>query len=254
MKRRNLLVITAGILVPLILSACGKEGESEPTRIRDNTEVMPQNVIQLGDDYEYTPVDVTGHFLCKITDARIITDPEDCPPKEYMESSNLRATVDGERVRFPYEEWFTEGGAYDHGCRLVMVELTVTNVNAQSPVSTEANPEGYNDPYRFAPHNFVRLINLADLSGNDEYQSYQKIFCNFCSPHMDAPEDDPATDGQENVSFRVQPGETVTFTMTFPLNTNQDGTTPELSMLMLSSGANTDVETGLFIDLELGDD
>ncbi len=252
-KLCSLLILC--LCVSLMLSACHSMSNDDPeeSRIRDNTEVMPQNVIQLGDSYEYTPTEATGHFLCKITDVRIITEPEDCPPKEDMESSNLYATVDGERVRFPYEEWFTEGGAFDQGCRLVMVELTVTNVDAESPVSTETDPSGYNDPYRFPPHNFVRLINLADLYDNEEHPSYHKISFNYCSASLDAPEDDPTTDGQEQFSFRVQPGETVTFTMGFPLNPNGDGVTPDQSMLMLCSGPDSGVETGLFIDLGLGD-
>lgn len=242
------------LLLALALSACQISPGAEETRIRDNTEVVPQNMIKIGDSYEYTPIGATGHLLCKVTDARIITKQEDCPPKEHLEASNLYASIDGERVRFPYEEWFSEGGAFDHGCRFLMAELTVTNVDAVSPTDTNLEGVVYNDPYRFAPHNFVRLANLCDLSTTEEEQSYYKIAVTYCSPWLDAPEDDPATSGQEHVSFRVQPGETVTFTVGFLLNTNRDGTPLDPSMLMLCRSSESGVETGLFIDLGLGDD
>ncbi len=256
MNRKLCVLLILCFCISLVLSAChsASSDDMEETRIRDNTEVMPKNIIQIGDSFEYTPIGAMGHFLCKVTDARIITKQEDCPPKELLESSNLYASVDGERIRFPYEEWFTEGGAFDHGCRFLMAELTVTNVDAVSPTDTNLEEIVYNNPYRFAPHNFVRLTNLCDLSTTEEEQSYYKIAVTYCSPWQDAPADDPATSGQEQFSFLVQPGETVTFTVGFLLSTNRDGTPLDPSMLMLCRSSESGVETGLFVDLKLGDD
>ncbi|MBQ7344637.1 MAG: hypothetical protein IJW45_01060 [Oscillospiraceae bacterium] len=248
-------------LLTILLAGCDvvqePQGEVEEEFVWDNTEVMPEHVIQIGDEFEYTPeVYVEGHFLCTVTDVRVVQDEAECPPPELWVSTRLAATVEGECVYFQYDEWFTEGGAYDHGCRVILVDVTMTNVDAESELddgTCEGGP--FNDPYLFTAYNVVNLVNLSyvqSLGGAyHSFHCYYPYHFTFLRPDS---EDDRETLGNEQHAIRIAPGETVSFTLGFSLDAEQEGEARDLSQLMLSVGANTSAKEGVFIDPKLGDD
>ena len=248
-------------MLTILLAGCDAvqvpQGEVEEEFVRDNTEVMPEHVIQIGDEFEYTPeVYVEGHFLCTVTDVRIVQDEAECPPADLWGSDSLGAIVDGEEVIFEYEEWFTEGGAYDHGCRIILADVTMTNVDAESELDDGTNSGGpFKDPYLFTAYGVVNLVDLSyvqSLGGaHHSFHSYTLGYYSFIRPIS---EEDWETLGYEHKAIRIAPGETVSFTVGFLLHADDEGGTRDLSRLMLSVGANTSAKEGVFIDPKLGDD
>lgn len=252
-------------LVALMLSGCDSEkglmGEvlmpSEKIE-RGNRELMPENVLQIGDSFEYTPYNATGHLLCSVTDVRVVSDAAGCPPKEMFDAPFF-AVVDGEWVGYDYEEWSTEGGAFDRGCRLVLADVTMTNVDAVMKLDNGTFEDSglFYDPYLFLGYQAVRI---ADLTGvqtapDGQHKSYLSVTSDYYSYRgRYHAEDDPDTIGIEPHAIRIAPGETVSFTVGFLLSTDEEGKQKDLSMQWLSVGANTDVETGTFIDTALGGD
>ena len=248
-------------MLTILLAGCDAvhvpQGEVEEEFVRDNTEVMPEHVIQIGDEFEYTPAaNVEGHFLCRVTDVRVVQDEAECPPPELWLDTWLVALVDGEEVRYEYEEWFTEGGAYDHGCRVILVEVSMTNVDAESRLHDGTYLGGpFKDPYLFTAYNVVKLVDLSSVQSlggeHHSYLDYRQGHFSFLRPDS---EDDLETNGNEQHAIRIAPGETVSFTLGFSLDAEQEGEARDLSQLMLSVGANTSAKEGVFIDPKLGDD
>lgn len=261
MRIRKRFRILLCCMLTILLAGCDAvqvpQGEVEEEFVRDNTEVMPEHVIQIGDEFEYTPeVYVEGHFLCTVTDVRVVQEEAECPPAELWVSDSLAADVNGEEVIFEYEEWFTEGGAYDHGCRIILADVTMTNVDAESELDDGTNSGGpFKDPYLFTAYNVLNLVDLSSvrsLGGKyHRFLGYDRGYFSFLRPDS---EDDRETNGNEHQAIRIAPGETVSFTVGFLLHADPEGGIRDLSQLMLSVGANTSAKEGVFIDPKLGDD
>ena len=248
-------------LVTILLAGCdtvqGPQGEVDEEFVWDNTEVMPEHVIQIGDEFEYTPAtNVEGHFLCRVTDVRIVQDEAECPPPELWLDTWLVALVDGEEVRYEYEEWFTEGGAHDHGCRVILVEVSMTNVDAESRLHDGTYSGGpFKDPYLFTAYNVVNLVDLSYVQSlGGAHHNFHRYGLGYYSFRRPVSEDDWDTLGNEHQAIRITPGETVSFTVGFLLHADPEGGIRDLSQLMLSVGANTSAKEGVFIDPKLGDD
>lgn len=266
MKKRLTTVLIAAAVVSLVLSACRKNllggplggNENYATRITDNTEIMPENVIQLGESFDYYPGKATGHFECTVTGVRVVEEASQCPPYETVYSDYLCDYVDGKEVTYRYADWFTEEGAFVHGCRIVLVDLTVTNVDAKALTaqSGDYSDRGFFlDPYAFYAAQVVELVDLTNLQKVEDHYSYR----GFSDLHFSrlgefSEKDIPETLGTDQHAIKILPGETVAYTIGFGLNTNGDGSPVDLSMLMLCRDANTDPETGLFIEIGLGED
>lgn len=60
-----------------------------------------------------------------------------CPPEEKFLDPWALVFQDGKEVSVKYEEWFTDGGAFDLGAQLLLVDLTVTNVDAVAEGNVE---------------------------------------------------------------------------------------------------------------------
>lgn len=226
--------------------------------VKEDAPVYPEQIIDLGDEFEYYPGgNVEGHFVCRVTDVWILEDEASCPPEEDFGSSRIGTMVDGETVFFEYDEWFTEGGAYDHGCRIVMVDVTMTNVDAASELYKPDFTGGlYNDPYMFLAYNVVKMVDLTRLNilgeGHRSYMDYSMLYFSYMGKCYT--EDDPLSGGDDRDAIRIAPGETVTFTVGFEVNPYYEEGTIDLPTLWLSVGASTDVELGVFMDTGLGDD
>ena len=268
MTKHKLFLISALALLPFLLSSCSNSINIGPSNNTDeyvtykehNTEIKPKNVIQIGDSFDFlmTKSKGTGHFSCTITDSRILTDESQLTldsPSDLYEGGILAATVDDQVVGYPYEEWFTEGGAYDQGCYMVLIDLSVTNVDAEAFLDS-GDPRGFfEDPYAFHASHFISLANLSRYTAVDgqynfgnENNLYFDKRGDYCS------EDILPTLGHEPSAIQILPGQTVTFTLGYGIPTNQEGNSYKLSDLMAVVGSDKNAETGIFIDLALGDD
>lgn len=252
----------------LLLSACHKEKElndgpenTAGTRVQGNTTIMPENVIQMGDVFEYYPAKATGHFLCTVTGARIVTEESELPLSDKIYNDWLFHYIDGEEIEYNYPEWFTEGGAIDQGCRILMIDLTVTNVDAEAVVDkggSSADRGWFYDPYAFyAPHfgSPVDLTNLtiSNISDEEVNHFYSGLECLYFSRRGEFSETDIRDSlGIDDRAIKVSPGQTVSFTLGFAVNTNFDGSPKDVSMLMFCINSDRSAERGTFVDLKLG--
>ena len=258
------------LIFPLLLSGCG-EGEllAEPTVpvITENTVILPENVIQIGESFgldasQQMPAD--GHFTCTVTNVWVVTEESQCPSKEAMdEHAYVEAYVDGEPKTFEYEEWFTEGGAWDYGARIVMVDLTVTNVDAVAWLDdgTFSSSCGfYFHDYAFASNYFVNVVDLSELHGmkGDEYcYAERQVYFSRKGEYIEATglTEEEVIDSlnDDNYAIMVKPGETVSFTLGFAVDGEEDGKPADLSMrwLVVSTEHGKILKKGTFIDTKL---
>ena len=207
----------------------------------------PKTMLAIGDTFKYKYTLGTGHFLCKITGASIIDEASECPPEEQFKTSNpvWADDADGEVTFFTYDEFFTEGGACDRGVRFVKVDLEVTNVDAQCfPYVEGSFSDGlFKDPYLVHYYEFLHVVDLARVNWPNRVAGFNRY--DLCLP-----EDDRATIGIETNAIRVAPGETVSFSYYFWMPVFH-GRPTDVGHICAISGVDTNLETGIFIDLDL---
>lgn len=231
------------------------------------TDKMPVNIIQIGDSFDYTFSDFTGRLSGTVTDVRVVRDASDCPPRQWFdEIDTIFASATDENgvwLYFPYDELFTDGGAYDHGCRMLLVDLTLTNVDAECPLDQGLFNAGgwYLDPYLFMAYSAVSACDLTVLTNGSSGPApgYYIFSANGFSYKGTSEQDDPNTKGYEQDAIRIAPGESVSFTLCYIIDPQflKDGTTGnarDLSKIWLCVGAVNDLDTGVFIDTQLGED
>lgn len=233
--------------------------------------VIPKNVIQIGDTFECYPEKADGHLLCTVTDVRVVTEESQCPPKEAFFGDDKLFVLQGDEWPKIYsrEEWFTEGGAYDQGARLVLVDLEVTNVDAVAWVSdgTLTSTDGYfHDADAFHCYMFV---DTADMSKAEKWPDgsevvsrgmYTLIYFSRQGEYCD--EELQTSVGQEPLGIQVPIGQTVRYTLGYAVDGNENGTTPDLSKFWLTvlPGRNIrteglrNLEKSIFIDTKLESD
>lgn len=231
--------------------------------------VIPKNVIQIGDTFECYPYKADGHLLCTVTDIRLVTEESQCPPKEaFCGNDRLWVSQGDARPKiYNREEWFIEGGAYDQGARLLLVDLEVTNVDAVAWLSdgTLSETDGYfHDTDAFHSYMFV---DTADMSKAEKWPDgsqvvssggYTLIYFSREGEYCD--EELHTSPGQEPMGIQIPIGQTVTYTLGYAIDGNEDGATPDLSRLWLTvlPGRNIaaeglrDLENSIFIDTKLG--
>lgn len=277
MKKRSIWVFVTIFLLAVSMTACAASpadvtdgtnvtdtkkstnpvGSPEERQGRDqhNTEIMPETVLQLGESYDYFPLGATGHLRCTVTAARAITSSDDCPPCDMFSFDLLCATENGKTLNFRYPEWFTEGGAIDHGCHIIMVDVTVTNVDAVGTVydGTDACEGEFSDPTAFTSYFVANLVDLSDVYSDPQGYSFTPCSFAYFSLLGQYSEDIADTPGDEAKAIQIAPGETVSYTLGYLVHANRDETPKDLSMLMLCGGNDAYAETGTFIDLCLED-
>ncbi len=259
MKRQIVYMSILILLLSFLLSGCHADSppvETAPVddSIRNETAIMPNHVIRIGDSYKYYPDYASGHFLCTVTDARVVTQESECPPLDMIDTGWLWATEDGERVLFEKAEWFTEGGAFDRGCRMVLVDLTVTNVDAIANLDDGTfTTNGYFlDPYAFHAYAVGSMVDLTlTFDYGMQYVDYKHDYFSLLGQYS---EDNLETLGAEHYAIRILPGETVSYTLGYPVDANEDGSPKDLSDVMFCTGSNRFIKDGVFVDLALGDE
>lgn len=254
------LLLTLSLLLP----GCGLvdriAGEPTQPAVNSNSAVLPKNFIQIGDSFDYYPDLADGHFECTVTDVRVASAQSQCPPKEQFTVPWACGVKDGEEIIFEYEEWFTDGGAFDLGVRLVMVDLTVTNVDAVAWLDNGLLNEdcGYFlDAQAFPTNQIVTLVNLSSVQGTGADRYYFGQGAEHFSRAGEFTEKDiPDTLGTENFAIKIMPGETAAFTVGFIVNGGEDGQPqdPSLWWLGIGNSGGYYVDRGRFIELDLGEE
>ena len=244
--------------------------DSQNLKFPSSVTVDPQNTIQIGDSFECYPNRAEGHFLCTVTDVQLVTEADQCPPKEAF-CDNVSLLVhsgydEGPKV-YQYEDWFIEGGAFDQGARIMLVDITVTNVDAVALLSdgTLTETDGYfHDCDAFHSYSFVTT---ADMSKAEEWPDGSRVVNDWMTTLIYYsrageyyPEELHDTPGQELYALQIPIGKTVSFTLGYSIDGHQNGTAPELSdlWLVVHPGRNItteglrNLETSIFIDTKLG--
>ena len=234
------------------------------------TEFTPQNVIELGDSFECYPDRAEGHFLCTVTGVRIVTEADQCPPKEAF-CDNVSLLVhsgydEGPKI-YQYEDWFIEGGAFDQGARIMLVDITVTNVDAVALLSdgTLTETDGYfHDCDAFHSYSFVTT---ADMSKAEEWPDGSRVVNDWMTTLIYYsrageyyPEELHDTPGQELYALQIPIGKTVSFTLGYAIDgcQNEPSMDPSDMWLTVSPGRNVaaqgvgDLDRSIFIDTKLG--
>ena len=234
------------------------------------TEFTPRNVIELGDSFEYYPHMAEGHFLCTVTGVRIVTEADQCLPKEAFFDDTFLRVYPGANEKpksYRYEEWFTEGGAYDQGARIVLVDLTVTNVDAVAWLSdgTLTGTDGYyHDCDAFLAYSFVGTANMSTAEelpdGRRIVGDWQERLIYYSRAGEYYPEELHDTSGQELFALQIPIGHTVSFTLGYASAgiQNEPSMDPSDMWLTASPGRNVaaqgvgDLDRSIFIDTKLG--
>lgn len=268
----NNRLIALLLIAVMFLTGCGvvelpSIELTEPV-ISGNTTILPKNVLQIGDSFEVYPDVAGGHFICTVTDVRVVSEQSQCPPVTQFHLPYLGGVVDGKDYFFEYDEWFTEGGPFDQGTRIMLVDLTVTNVDAVAWLDNGMNNSEcgyYWHDYAFPSSAFVNPIDLTNVygSGKDQYYHNAGGFIYFSRrgeylEQVDLTEEE-ITDslGDEETAIAVKPGETVSFTIGYSIHGEEDGTPADLSLWWLcipKMERFNSVNYGVFIDTKLGDE
>lgn len=218
-------------------------------------EELVDNIIGIGDIFSLYPWEAVGHFDCKITSARFVTQQEDCP-REWLIDEKCLTTFDEEHGPYYYDEWFLPGGPLEQGARLVRIDLEVTNVDAVANVHEGGfNPSEYLGAYReqdlFDCYNLLVMTDLStiDSYGNSDWyhaallSETGKIFL----------EDDWETPGDERYALKIAPGETKQITIIFsiPSTFSQTSRNPEYLFVLNFQIADRTSNKFTYIDLNL---
>lgn len=242
MKRMFLVIISLAVTI-LSCSACGRNSSANGAKYGTYKEIGDTFVFQ--DDAIFT-----GSLRYTVSGARLVSTQENCPPYEWFQKEGVLCTPSG---TYLYEDWFTEGGAFDQGCRILMLDVTVENVDARNRSRKEGGI--YDNPYAFHCNWFFNMVDLALLRDEGEkyplYQPYSMMGFNECCQYGSEDHGYPE-DYYDPFVFGLAQGATAEFTLCYPINVNDDGTQKDVSMLALEvNNFQTKLEDKICIRLNL---
>lgn len=204
----------------------------ETTEVTEYTGPTPEyaGYLDIGDTFESKQYYHTGILECTVTDIRIVEEESQCPPNDWFYTPLVVMVGDRAQV-CDREDWFTEGGAFDQGCRIVVVDMTVKNRDAVGLLEGQGGDT--NDPTAF---NMSWLMKLVDRSivrtqKGDEpwYESYLGMGFSLLDSYI------PEEVGGDSCYVQLPPGEEISFSLCYPVYQNSDGSPKDLSDLALST-------------------
>lgn len=261
MKREQRAVWAIALVCCLLLCSCDMggvdPGPGEGTDQTDPTEVtmgVPTNILQIGESFDYYPDYAQGRFTCKVTDVRVVEEQSQCPPKDEFFLDLLPVYIDGKCTPLSYEDWFTEGGAFDLGARVILVDLTVTNVDAvaylyDGTLYHHPTQGLYLDPCVFDALSIVAMTDMTECERGHFKGALSTLHYSLTGM---CGEEDLDTFGIEHAAIRIEPGETLSFTVGFGVGGFPGGVRADLSKYWIRIGADNTVDNGRFIELHLG--
>lgn len=261
MRKLVSLVLILSVL-SVLLSGCDKEGgtvlapEPDPEKAGFSANYGSLQEIEVGTPFTYiNSRRFTGTMECTVTDVRVVTEESQCPPEEWFFSSLSVINMEtGWSEGVERNEWFTEGGAFDQGCRILVVDVTLKNIDAEGLPDDAGGIS--DDPTAFE---MTYIMNMVDtgivLNGSGDYPTYQGYSeMGFSQLNQFIPDEyvdswDPFIHWDSN-AVQLPKGETVSFSLCYPIYQNNDGSPKDFSKLAIIANESID-EKPVIIPLHL---
>lgn len=257
MKIRRWLTFCLSSLLLFSLVACSDKPEQPPTILAlnstspatptDSEESQDPNNHTDGVTLEFTRRLKEGELLCTVTNAQAVTREQDyaltadCFTRDALLAINH---ADGSETAYRYPDFIGTDGSYVEGGYLILVDMTVTSRDAVSYTTEDldenGNPLGlYEDPYIFRADSFFTLADLSEVK-DGPYYWYSDV--EYFSARGQRTE--------HSMAYRLEPGESISFTLGFLLGNKLDASPRDLTQLYLCDSMGNPDST--FIDLGLG--
>lgn len=219
---------------------------TDPAQMEDIPEPEYKATVSIGETFDHTPVFVEGILRCTVTNARLVTSPENCPPEIWFDSSLAPIGEDGRAHLVAYDQWFAPGGPIEQGCGIVVAEVLMENISA---VGLPPEEGGLEDPYLFDVYNLLILADttLVRQDPATEQSWYQGYIC----MGSDVFEKNQALDDREQQYIRIEQGQSVTVQICFPVHQNDDRTPKDLTKLALVTHSSAYTNEEYLIPLNL---
>lgn len=219
---------------------------TEPVPQEDIPEPEYKATVGIGEAFEHTPICMQGILRCTVTNTRLVTGPEDCPPESWFDSSLALIGEDGRAHLVAYDQWFAPGGPIDQGCGIVVAEVLMENISA---VGLPPEEGGQEDPYLFDVYGLLKLVDteLIYQDPNTDQSWYQGYIC----MGSDIFEKNQALDDKEQQYIRIEPGQSARVQICFPINQNDDGSPKDVEKLALVTNSSAYTNEEYLISLTL---
>ena len=209
------------------------EDSSQATQGQQPTELKFQ--YSSNTHYEF----LSGKLELSISNPRVVTHRDDMPGGDF-DSAYAGIWNDGEVTeyvcyspRFP--SFVLEDGSFVEGAQLIVMDVTVTNIDAKMRTQKDADAEGkgggeYTDPYVFRIGSLLSFTDTAKAT--DMISVFGGVSSDGNYPQLNATYFSLLNNCEEHpFAFRVEPGETITFSIGIVVGNNQDGSERDLSTM-----------------------
>lgn len=227
----------------LTIQTSPSETDGNASTNEDNSQAtLPQQPTDLMFEYsaETAPDQIlSGKMQFTISNPRVLTHRDDMPGGDF-DYAYAGIWQDGEVTeyvcyspRFP--SFILEDGSFVEGAQLIVLDVTVTNIDAKMRTQKDADSEGkggglYTDPYIFRVGS---LLSFTDTTKNtDTVSVFGGVSSDGNYPQLNATYFSLLNNCDEHpFAFRVEPGETITFSIGVVVGNNQDGSERDLSTI-----------------------
>lgn len=184
----------------------------------------------------------SGKFVFTLANPRLISHMSDLPDEPVKNAGFTEATGftfalppdDPERTdhnthkNIYYPDFVREDGSFLDGAYLLLLDITVESQDAVNFTTMDKDEGGlpmglYSDPYVFRTESIVN----AGVAGDEQEDPVPCTFLFYYSGFGSCSEND--------LAFRVEPGESITFTIGFPISDIRHGGIFDLNKISLYS-------------------
>ena len=182
---------------------------------------------------------LSGKMELTISNPRTVTHKDDMPGGEF-EWAYAGIWNDGELTEYVcYSERFPsfvcDDGSFVEGAELILLDVTVTNIDAKMRTQKDADAEGkgggeYTDPYIFRVGSLLSFTDTAKTT--DTMSVFGGVSSDGNYPQLNATYFSLLNNCEEHpFAFRIAPGETITFSIGIVVGNNEDGSARDLSSM-----------------------
>lgn len=209
------------------------EDSSQATQGQQPTELKFQ--YSSNTHYEF----LSGKLELSISNPRVVTHRDDIPGGDFSEAI-AAIWANGEvkeyvcySQRFP--SFVLEDGSFVEGAQLVVLDVTLTNIDAKMRTQKDADAKGkgggeYTDPYIFRVGSLLGFTDTAKTT--DTISVFGGVSSDGNYPQLNATYFSLLNNCEEHpFAFRVEPGETITFSIGIVVGNNEDGSERDLSTI-----------------------
>lgn len=184
---------------------------------------------------------LSGKMQFTVSNPRVVTHRKDMPGGDFSEAI-AEIWMNGEvkeyvcySQRFP--SFILDDGSFVEGAKLVMVDVTVTNIDAKMRTQKDADENGkgggdYTDPYVFRVDSLLGFADTKETT--DAISAFGGVSSTGNYPQLNACYFSLLNECEEHsFAFRLVPGETMTYTVGIVVGNNQDGSERDLSAIVV---------------------